>query len=68
MALEIVRKHAERSTDEGRELRTFIRNDQYTLETGERSRLEIPVGQDLKEKYGLGYHDRLRLEVTGDPK
>jgi putative transposase len=54
--------------DEGRELRTYIRNDQYTLETGERSRLEIPVGQDLKEKYGLGYHDRLRLEVAGDPK
>ena len=54
--------------DEGRELRTYIRNDQYTLETGKRSRLEIPVGQDLKEEYGLGYHDRLRLEVAGDPK
>jgi putative transposase len=54
--------------DEGRELRTYIRNDQYTLETGERSRLEIPIGQDLKDEYGLGYHDRLRLEVTGDPK
>jgi len=54
--------------DKGRELRTYIRNDQYTLETGERSRLEIPVGQDLKEKYGLGYHDRLRLEVAGNPK
>ena len=37
-------------------------------ETGERSRLEIPVGQDLKEEYGLGYHDRLRLEVAGNPK
>ncbi len=54
--------------DEGRELRTYIRNDQYTLETGERSRLEIPIGHDLKEAYGLGYHDRLRLEVVGDPK
>ncbi|QKY22251.1 transposase (plasmid) [Halolamina sp. CBA1230] len=54
--------------DDGRELRTYIRNDQYTLETGDRSRLEIPVGQDLKEKYGLGYHERLRLEVAGDPK
>ena len=54
--------------DDGRELRTYIRNDQYTLETGERSRLEIPVGQDLKEEYGLGYHDRLRLEVAGNPK
>ena len=54
--------------DDGRELRTYIRNDQYTLETGERSRLEIPVGQDLKDEYGLGYHGRLRLEVAGDPK
>jgi putative transposase len=54
--------------DEGRKLRTYIRNDQYTLETGERSRLEIPVGQDLKDEYGLGYHDRLRLEVAGEPK
>ena len=54
--------------DEGRELRTYIRNDQYTLETGERSRLEIPVGQDLKDEYGLGYRDRLRLEVCGAPK
>ena len=54
--------------EEGRKLRTFIRNDQYTLEIGERSRLEIPVGQDLKDEYGLGYHERLRLEVAGDPK
>ena len=54
--------------DDGRKLRTYIRNDQYTLETGKRSRLEIPVGQDLKDEYGLGYHDRLRLEVAGDPK
>jgi putative transposase len=54
--------------DDGRELRTYIRNDQYTLEIGERSRLEIPVGQDLKDEYGLGYHDRLRLEVCGVPK
>lgn len=52
----------------GRELRTFVRNDQYTLEVGERSRVEIPVGQDLKRKYDLGYHERLRLEVAGDPK
>ena len=54
--------------DDGRELRTFIRNDQYTLETGNRSRLEIPVGSDLKEKYGLGHTERLRLEVAGHPK
>jgi len=52
----------------GRELRTYIRNDSYTIETGERSRLEIPVGQDLKDEYGLGYYDRLRLEICGAPK
>jgi putative transposase len=54
--------------DDGRALRTYIRNDQYTLVIGERSRLEIPVGQDLKAEYGLGYHDRLRLEVCGAPR
>ncbi|WP_433634059.1 RNA-guided endonuclease InsQ/TnpB family protein [Halomicrococcus sp. NG-SE-24] len=47
---------------------TLVRNDMYTLEWGERSRLEIPVGFDLKEKYGLGYHDRLRLEARGEPR
>jgi len=53
--------------DEGRELRTYIRKDQYTLEWGERSRLEIPVGQQLKDKFGLGCRERLRLEVAGNP-
>jgi len=33
-----------------------------------RSRLEIPVGQELKDEYGLGYHERFRLEVRGNPK
>jgi putative transposase len=54
--------------EEGRELRTYVRNDQYTLETGDRSRLEIPVGTELQAKYGLGHTERLRLEVAGDPK
>lgn len=49
-------------------LQTLVRNDMYTIEWGERSRLEIPVGHDLKEKYGLGYHERLRLEARGDPR
>jgi putative transposase len=52
---------------DGRELRTYIRNTSYTVEWGEYSRLEILVGQYLKEEYGLGYHERLRLEVRGDP-
>ena len=53
---------------DGRTLHTYIRNDQYTLEMGDRSRLEIPVGKELKEKYGLGHTERLRLEVAGFPK
>ena len=52
--------------DDGRELRTLIRNDLYTLETGERSRIEIPVGSDLKDQYD--HTGRLRLEVCGAPK
>ena len=51
---------------DGRELRTFIRNDLYTLETGERSRIEIPVGSNLKDEYDLT--GRLRLEVCGTLK
>ncbi|MXV62948.1 transposase [Natronorubrum sp. JWXQ-INN-674] len=54
--------------DDGRELRTYIRGDQYTLKWGERSRLEIPVGTKLKDEFGLGYRERLRLEVSGEPK
>lgn len=54
--------------EEGRDLHWYGRCDQYTLEVGKRSRLEIPVGKDLKEEYGLGYRERLRLEVAGDPK
>lgn len=54
--------------EDGRELRTYIRNDQYTLEWGERSRLEIPVGKALKAEFGLNAHERLRLEVSGTPR
>jgi len=52
---------------EGRDLRTYIRNTSYSVEWGESSRLEILVGQDLKDEYGLGYRERLRLEVRGEP-
>jgi len=54
--------------EDGRELRTYIRCNQYTIQWGKRSRLEIPVGQELKDEYGLGYYERLRLEVRGNPK
>jgi putative transposase len=53
--------------DDTRQLHTVIRNDTYSLELGERSRLEIPLGKELKEKYGFGYHEKLRLEVSGRP-
>ena len=52
---------------EGRELRTYIRNDQYTLRWGDRSTIEITVGSDLKHEYDMGYHERLTLEVRGNP-
>lgn len=52
--------------EDGRELRWFGRNDSYTIQWGERSRLEIPVGSDLKDEYG--HTGRLRLEVRGKPR
>lgn len=57
--------------EEGRELRTYIRNDQYTLRwatgTREQSVLDIPVGKHLKEAYDIGSRERLRLDVQGKP-
>jgi len=53
--------------DDGRDLRTYIRNTSYSVEWGDYSRLEILVGQDLKDEYGLGHRERLRLEVRDDP-
>jgi putative transposase len=55
------------NAEDGRDLRTFIRNTSYSVEWGEYSRLDILVGQDLKDEYGLGYRERLQLEVRGDP-
>jgi len=49
-------------------LRTYVRNDQYTIEYGERSRLELPIGKELKDELGLNQNQRLRVEVAGDPK
>jgi putative transposase len=53
--------------DDGRELRTYIRNDAYTIRWGEHSRLETPIGAQLKDKYGFGPQERLRAAVRGDP-
>lgn len=54
--------------ENGRILRTYVRNDQYTLEIGGRSRIEVPIGSELKDELGLNRNQRLRLEVSGDPK
>jgi putative transposase len=51
--------------DDGRKLHTVIRNTSYTAEWGDRSRLEILVGSDLKDRYD--HTGRLRLELAGDP-
>jgi len=51
--------------DDGRQLRTVIRNDAYTTEWGDRSRLEILVGNELKDRYD--HTGRLRLEIAGKP-
>jgi len=51
--------------DNGRKLHTVIRNTSYTIEWGDRSRLEILVGSELKDRYD--HTGRLRLEIAGEP-
>jgi putative transposase len=51
--------------DDGRQLKTVIRNTSYTVEWGDCSRLEILVGGELKDRYD--HTGRLRLEIAGDP-
>jgi putative transposase len=51
--------------DDGRQLKTVIRNTSYTVEWGDRSRLEILVGSELKHRYD--HTGRLRLEIAGEP-
>jgi putative transposase len=51
--------------DDGRVLKGVIRNTSYTVEWGERSRLEILIGSELKNRYD--HTGRLRLEIVGDP-
>ncbi|WP_254807483.1 RNA-guided endonuclease InsQ/TnpB family protein [Natronosalvus amylolyticus] len=54
--------------DDGRVLRTYVRNDQYTIQFGKYSRLEVPIGSELKNELGLNRNQRLRVEVAGEPK
>lgn len=51
--------------EDGRELKTVIRNTSYTVQWGDRSRLEILIGSQLKDEYD--YTGRLRLEICGNP-
>lgn len=55
------------NTEEGRDLKVFLRNNTYTVQWGARSRVELLIGQDLKREFGLGYYERLRLDIRGDP-
>jgi putative transposase len=52
---------------DGPDLRTYIRNEAYTISWGERSRLEVPIGSQLKDEYGFGRFERLRVAVRGEP-
>ncbi|GAA0297078.1 IS200/IS605 family transposase [Halarchaeum salinum] len=51
--------------DDGRVLKGVVRKDAYTVEWGDRSRIEILVGSELKGRYD--HTGRLRLEIAGDP-
>jgi len=52
--------------DDGRVLKGVIRKDAYSVEWGDRSRLEIVVGEELRDKHNSP-KSRLRLEIAGDP-
>ena len=52
--------------DDGRVLKGVVRKDAYTVEWGDRSRLEIIVGETLRDKHNSP-GSRLRLEIVGDP-
>ena len=54
--------------DGKRVLKPCIRNDAYTVEWSERSRIELALGSELKEKYGIPLNKRLRVPIKGNPK
>ena len=51
--------------DDGYQLKSFIRNSSYTGEWDNRSRLEILVGSELKDRYD--HTERPRLEIADNP-
>ena len=52
--------------DDGRVLKGVIRKDAYTIEWGDRSRVEMVVGEQLRDRHNSP-KSRLRLEIVGDP-
>jgi putative transposase len=52
-----------------RQKRTYIRKDCYNINwSPNKSHIEIPIGQKLKEKHNYGYREKLKLEIRGKPK
>jgi len=49
-------------------LKACIRNDAYTVEWGEHSRIELALGSELKEKYGIPLNKRIRVPIKGNPQ
>jgi putative transposase len=54
------------NNDNGRVLKGVVRKDAYTVEWGDRSRLEMVVGKQLRDRHNSP-KSRLRLEIVGDP-
>jgi putative transposase len=54
--------------DGNRVLKACIRNDAYTVEWGEHSRIELALGSELKEKYGIPLNQRIRVPIKGNPQ
>ena len=55
--------------DEGYELHGFVRNDLYRIEwNAEQSTLEFGVGDVLEDEYDFDYHERITLELKGNPQ
>ncbi|MFB6119478.1 RNA-guided endonuclease InsQ/TnpB family protein [Halosegnis sp.] len=52
--------------DDGRVLKSVIRKDAYSVEWGDRSRLEMVVGEELRDRHNSP-KSRLRLVIVGDP-
>ena len=52
--------------DDGRVLKSVIRKDAYSVEWGDRSRLEFVLGEELRDKHSSP-KSRFRLEIVGEP-